>query len=77
MVEYKDFCREIETAFGKEELEKNPLVVSKQHDAQIPSEANVLSADEQDKANDGLRKIGERVKILFNKNIKRNKNNFS
>ncbi|CAF0814337.1 unnamed protein product [Brachionus calyciflorus] len=61
-VEYKDFCHEVETAFGDVELEKNPLIQSKQLKPQLLHEAKNLSSDEQDRALAGLKKIAERVR---------------
>lgn len=62
MVEYKDFCREIETAFGSDELEKNPLIEPKQHSSQNLVGPNRLTADEEDYATSGVEKIAKRVR---------------
>ena len=48
MVEYKEFCREIESAFGNHEVEKNPLI-------------NKLLPDDEDLVAKGLSAIAERV----------------
>lgn len=49
MIEYKEFCFEIEKAFANSQLEKNPLVESEQHVPQDPVDLNVLLPDEVDK----------------------------
>lgn len=66
-VEYKDFCREVERAFGNDQLEKNPLIQSNQHNPQVLNEYKSLSPDEQDRVLVGLKRIAERVlsQILF------------
>ena len=61
MVEYKEFCREIESAFGNHEVEKNPLIDSKQHTSIKPFQVNKLAPDEEDLVVKGLAKIAERV----------------
>ena len=58
-VEYKEFCREIERAFGNDQLEKNPLIHSDQHKPCYQTKN--LNPDEQDRVFDGLNKIAERV----------------
>ena len=61
MIEYKEFCFEIEKAFANSQLEKNPLVESEQHVPQDPVDLNVLLPDEVDKLDRSLRKLAERV----------------
>jgi len=61
MVEYKEFCFEIEKAFANSEMEKNPLVEAEQHVPKNQVELNVLLPDEVDKLEISLRKIAERV----------------
>lgn len=62
MVEYKDFCFEIEKAFTNDELEKNPLMEASQHVPQNPIQANKLLPDEEDSVRNSLCKIAERVR---------------
>ena len=62
MVEYKEFCFEIEKAFTNSEMEKNPLTESEQHVPQDLVDLNVLLPNEVDRVNLGLRKIAERVR---------------
>jgi hypothetical protein len=61
MVEYKEFCREIESAFGNHEVEKNPLINSEQHVAVKPSLINKLLPDDEDLVAKGLSAVAERV----------------
>ena len=61
MVEYKDFWHEVENAFGKERLEKNPLLDTEQHKLKGLVESNKLLPDEEDIAQIGLAKLAERV----------------
>lgn len=61
-MEYKDFCREIERAFGNDQLEKNPLIQSDQH--KPCNQAKNLNPDEKDRVIVGLKKIAERVLSL-------------
>lgn len=62
MVEYKQFCEEIETAFGEKHLEKDPLVVSSQFEVKAHVFNRDLTQVEQDDARSALAKIAERVK---------------
>lgn len=61
-VEYKTFCREIESAFGDHEVEKNPLLNSEQHVSVKPYQINRLAPDDEDLAAKSLTKIAERVR---------------
>ena len=61
MVEYKEFCFEVERAFANSEMEKNPLVEPEQHVPQDPVDLNVLLPNEVDKLEVSLRKLAERV----------------
>lgn len=62
-VEYKDFWYEVENVFGKERLEKNPLMESEQHRPKDVIGKNRLLPDEGDIAHSALAKLAERVII--------------
>lgn len=64
MVEYKEFCVEIEKAFADNQLEKNPLLEVEQHAPKDPVELNVLLPDEVDKLDASLQKLAQRVLFL-------------
>jgi hypothetical protein len=63
-VEYKDFCHEVENAFGKEHLEKNPLLDTELHKLKQLVESNKMLQDEVDAANNGLAKLAQRVSFV-------------
>ena len=65
MVEYKEFCVEVEKAFSDNQLEKNPLLEAEQHLPKDPVELNVLLPDEIDKLNISLERVAQRVKFLI------------
>lgn len=60
-VEYKDFCREIETAFGEDQLVKDPLLESSQFEVKAIVFNQNLDQTDQDDALGGLGKIAQRV----------------
>jgi hypothetical protein len=62
MVEYKEFCREVETAFGLNDLEKNPLLDSDIHKPKNPIHDNNLTPDEEDILRDAISKLAQRVR---------------
>lgn len=65
MVEYKNFCFEIEKAFANDELEKNPLMEAEQHVPSDPLFNNQLTPDEEECVAKSLRNIAERVSIII------------
>ena len=61
MVEYKDFCREIELCFGNDQLEKNPLIDSEQHLPRKQIDDLNITPDELDLIRESIRRIAGRV----------------
>ena len=65
-VEYRDFCREVETAFGSDQYEKNPLLDPEQHVANNHIESNYLKPDENDMLIAAMERLAQRVNLFYN-----------
>jgi hypothetical protein len=64
-VEYKSFCKEIETVFVSDEFEKNPLL---EHEHYRPIDyinENKLTPNANDSVAESLNRISQRVFIIF------------